>query len=54
MHYAVKISPKIGALSNNEVNILKNLEHPNLVHLIEVIDDPQVHPDTHLPLAKVK
>eukprot|EP00667_Euglena_gracilis_P000142 EG_transcript_142 len=29
-------------MSNNEVNNLKNLEHPNLIRLIEVIDDPQV------------
>eukprot|EP00668_Euglena_longa_P001146 GGOE01001367.1.p1 GENE.GGOE01001367.1~~GGOE01001367.1.p1 ORF type:complete len:1825 (+),score=558.82 GGOE01001367.1:29-5476(+) len=40
--YAVKISPKVGSMSNNEVNNLKNLEHPNLIRLIEVIDDPQV------------
>ena len=24
----------------NEVEVLKNLHHPNIVHLVEVIDDP--------------
>jgi len=42
VQYAVKISRKVGSLSNNEVNILKNLEHPHLVHLVEVIDDPLI------------
>ena len=40
--YAVKVSPKGASISKNEVEVLKTLDHPNLVQLVEVIDDPHV------------
>ena len=40
--FACKIIPRTARLSNNEVAVLKNLHHSNLVKLIEVIDDPEV------------
>jgi len=45
--FAIKIIPRNKLRSNpeskakmNEIEVLKDLHHPNIVHLCEVVDDP--------------